>query len=270
MNTKISVLVEDILIKEDVYCTLNENSALVLGISPDNKVHFDTRLAEDFQITSQLVLKNYNGKLLVPRYTGINIPFIDRVVYGKIASPTRIGEGIGKIILDIDPESNLELCVKTSENCYINEKLQQKDKKVIDENGRYFLGRNFEDFEKRFAMHVYDTNRNVFCRLIDCLYNDTIDHNIFDIKVCKRYNLLYIDNFDGPIHVKYTEPAQVSGKYNIFYSLLSALSSSQFKIECAEYAHKYKKARQIRDETGHIRLNADRLNKIMQESKVKQ
>ena len=261
---------EKIVITGDIYDQAIDHHALILDVSPDNKVHYDSGFIENCRKDSELLLYNYEGRILIPRHTVLSIPFIDRLVTGKVASPIRIGGGIGDVILEIDPDSNLELCIKTPGNCFINGELQSKRKNYIPEEGKYTWGRKLEFFMHRYAMHVSRGNTELYEIMEANIASDNIEHNIFDVNVCTRYNLVYINKEDGMIKVRYKEPAQLSGQFNILYSILGSMRASQFKINDAVIAQDYRLAQKLQEESGHIRLNAERLKKLMQEQQKQQ
>jgi hypothetical protein len=203
-----------------------------LGISSDDKVYYQSLFADSELNNGILTLVNYYGKILVPKYTGINIIGTSKNIDGIIASPTNI-ESSGNITLNILKNSNLELCLMALGRLLINDRMISAGNDEI-----YTYGKDFKYFTEKYEPD---------------LHNKKIDNGIYDITVCMYYNLINIHNNGEMINLDYDELIKGDTKEVLLHDKKRTLLRLEREIAHAVSVEDYIKAAHAQKELQSLR-----------------
>jgi hypothetical protein len=226
------------------------SSQIEFYIPKDNILKFDDK-KEHYRLGNELEFINYSGAIGVPSNVAINIPYsyngID--ISGIIASPAHI-TGLGCLELVIKPESNLELLIQADELLIVNKEYVPGNKEEYMMYNYGYGSRVFSDIKKEYLRRAID---NIISpKIIDTptTYNADLKnsrfHNIRDIDICIKENIVNIMKFNGVTNVF---------DNNVEYKIIelnknksTGIDLLKQNLENALKKEEFEKAAKIRDE----------------------
>jgi hypothetical protein len=152
-------------------------------------VHFSDLFNESTTKESVLRLENYQGTVLIPSNTTLQITATAKKIDGILGAPAYI-ESEGDINLVVSKESELELCLAVNCEVKVNDIVSTA---INTERMREpVITRSYESFSMRYRQYLKKKP------------NNTDTFNLMDL--CMFYNLLYLKKDNGKISLHYIPP----------------------------------------------------------------
>jgi len=218
-------------------------------------------------IKNALMLENYSGKLYIPQSIGLVIGATYRNISGVLSSPTIITGGNGDISIKIDPQSNMELSLEAEGVVRLNNKIVYYGADIDEQNAFYTIGRSFSGLKRRHLNNICKNSLNP--KIIE--HEDYISANLkdsiltcYDIDVCLRYNIVYVNKALGNINLYYDEPVFNTPKEFRLYTKKTECVKLERRLEKAKNNNDYNSAIKIKTKIDDVKKEITKLTNPQQ------